>query len=227
MDTIGQTPTPPAIKFDNEPTSGLLHFAAMLLAVVGMVALIGLAALSADARRLISFSIFGASVVMLYLTSAVYHLVPASWRAKIILRRVDHAMIFVLIAGTYTPICLVALRGGWGWGLFGVVWALALGGIVAKAIGLRFNPYLSVLIYILMGWLVLIVMAKLIYILPPNGIAWLFAGGILYTLGTAFFGLDRILPRTRWMGMHEIFHLFVIAGSFCHFWLMYKYVVHL
>lgn len=212
---------------DNEPTSSILHFAAMLLAVVGVVALIGLAALSSDVRQLASFSVFGASVVLLYLTSAIYHLVPASWRAKRILQRVDHAMIFLLIAGTYTPICLVALRGGWGWGLFGVVWALALGGIVVKAIGIRLNPFLSVSIYILMGWLVLVVMAKLISVLPPNGIAWLFAGGIFYTFGTVFFGLDRILPRTRWMGMHEIFHLFVIAGSFSHFWVMYKYMVYL
>ena len=215
------------VPIDNEPTSGLLHFAALLLSVVGVVALIGIAAFSADIRRVVVFSVFGASVVLLYLTSAVYHLVPASWRAKRILQRVDHAMIFVLIAGTYTPICLVALRGGSGWGLFGVVWALALGGIVVKAIGLRLNPFLSVFIYILMGWLVLVVMTKLISVLPQNGIAWLFAGGFFYTIGTVFFGLDRILPRTRWIGMHEIFHLFVIAGSFSHFWVMYKYIVYL
>lgn len=212
---------------DNEPTSGLLHFVALLLSAVGTVALIGTVAPSASVRQLASFAIFGASLVLLYLASTLYHFTPASWKAKCILRRVDHAMIFILIAGTYTPICLVVLRGGWGWRLFGVVWVLALGGIAVKAMGTQLNPWLSVALYIGFGWLVMAVMAQLIAVLPPSGIAWLFSGGILYTLGTIFFGLDRILPRTRWMGMHEIFHLFVIAGSFSHFFVMYKYVVYL
>ena len=212
---------------DNEPGSSLLHFAAFLLSVLGTVALIGFAAVSGTAREVVSFSVFGATLLLLYLASTFYHLAPASWRGKLILRRIDHATIYLLIAGTYTPICLVALGGGWGWALFGVVWGLALAGAILKGAGIMLNPWLSVFLYIGIGWLVMVVMAKLVTILPAAGIAWLFAGGILYTLGTVFFGLDRVLPRTRWLGMHEIFHLFVIAGSFSHFWVMYRYVAYL
>lgn len=136
-------------------------------------------------------------------------------------------MIYVLIAGTYTPICLVPLRGGWGWSIFGVIWGLAILGIILKTTSKKIKGWFSALFYILIGWLILIAFLPLMESLPAHGLGWLVAGGISYTLGTIFFGLDHIVPRTRWFGMHEVFHLFVIGGSFSHFWVMFKYVLYI
>lgn len=211
----------------NEPLSSLTHFVAMLLSIAGLTLLTVFASLYSSAWHIVAFSIFGASLVLLYLASSFYHIAPSHHKIKRILQKIDHSMIYVLIAGTYTPICLVPLRGGWGWSIFGVIWGLAILGIILKTTSKKIKGWFSALFYILIGWLILIAFLPLMESLPAHGLGWLVAGGISYTLGTIFFGLDHIVPRTRWFGMHEVFHLFVIGGSFSHFWVMFKYVLYI
>jgi hemolysin III len=145
------------------------------------------------------------------------------------LEQVDHAMIYFLIAGTYTPICLVVLRGGWGWSLFGVNWALAITGMVLKLVFRRPSRGIIALLfvfYIIMGWLVVIAWGPLVRALPQAGLCWLILGGVFYTVGAVVFNLKR-LNFAPHFGAHEIWHLFVLAGSCCHFWFMLKYVLYL
>ena len=136
-------------------------------------------------------------------------------------------MIYILIAGTYTPICLVPLRGPWGWSIFGSVWGIAITGIFMTAFWINAPRWLSTLIYSLMGWLVAIAFYPLAHALPIGGIGWLVAGGLLYTAGAVIYGTKRPKINFRWFGFHEVFHLFVLAGSFAHFWLMFRYVLYL
>ena len=215
------------IKKQNEPLSSLTHLIGLFLAITALVLLIVFAVKKGTALHVVAYTIFGSSMVLLYLASTCYHFVDVQGKWKNILRKIDHAMIYILIAGTYTPIALVALRGGWGWSIFGVVWGLALAGIILKISKLDFHGWKSVFLYIGMGWLAIIAFIPLLQNIPIVGLFWLVLGGVLYTFGTIFFGLDKIIKRSRWFGMHEIFHLFVMAGSFCHFWLMLKIVVYL
>lgn len=147
-------------------------------------------------------------------------------RSKEIFRKIDHSMIYILIAGTYTPITLVLLRGALGWTIFGIIWALAISGVIIKANGFKIKKWISTGIYILMGWMIVIPFYPLSKTIPSEGLWWLFIGGISYTIGTIFFALDTVIPKRRWFSMHDIFHLFVIAGSFSHFWLMFRYVLY-
>lgn len=198
---------------------------AALLSIAGLVWLVYLAAADEKPWHLISFAVFGTSLVLLYTASTLYHLLPLSDRGTTILRKIDHIMIFVLIAGTYTPICLIPLRGGWGWSLFATVWGLALGGLVLKLVWLHAPRWLSTSCYLLMGWLVVIAFFPLISAVPPGGILWLVAGGFFYTTGAVIYAAKKpnIVPGI--VGFHEIFHVFVIAGSVSHFWLMYRYIL--
>ncbi|MBU2576054.1 hemolysin III family protein [Patescibacteria group bacterium] len=210
----------------NEPLSSLIHFIGFLFAVAGLSLLVMLAVLYGNAWHVTGFSIFGTSMVLLYLASTLYHWLPITHRAKQIMQKIDHAMIFILIAGTYTPITFMFPQRGWGWGLFGVIWGLAVIGVIFKAGGFHMNKWFVSIPYIIMGWLIVIAFIPLTQFLPIAGIWWLIGGGIFYTIGTIFLGLDYILMRARWFGMHEIFHLFVLSGSFCHFWLMIKYILY-
>ncbi len=161
-------------------------------------------------------SVFGATMVVLYLTSALYHALPAS-RAKQVFRGLDHAAIFLLIAGTYTPFTLGALAGGWGWTLFGVVWGLALLGILLKAArGMR-HPRLSMFLYLAMGWLVVVALKPVLLGVPSWGVFWLLAGGLAYTIGAIFYSARRIRYN------HLVWHLFVMAGTACHFVAVLRY----
>lgn len=212
----------------NEPLSSLTHFIGMLLSIAGLVLLVVFAVLYSTVWHIVGYSIFGASLILLYLASSLYHLFPKNSKAKAILRRIDHSMIYVLIAGTYTPICLVLPQRGLGWSLFGVIWGLAVVGIVLKAFGIKMEDWrVTIVLYVSMGWLGIIAIPAIVQAVPPSGIAWLVIGGVLYTVGAAFYGLNRFLPRTRWFGMHEVFHIFVMAGSFSHFWAMLRYVIHI
>lgn len=215
------------IKKQNEPLASLTHFLGFLLSIAALVLLVIFAVMKGTVWHVVAYSIFGSSMILLYAASAWYHFVDARGDWKSTLRKLDHSMIYILIAGTYTPISLIILSGGWGWSIFGVAWALALAGIAFKISKLNFQGLKSVLFYIFMGWLVLIAFFPLLKLLPLAGWFWLILGGVCYTLGTVFFGLDKIVKRNRWFGLHEIFHLFVIAGSFCHFWLMIKVVLYL
>jgi hemolysin III len=209
-----------------DPVSGLTHLFGMFLSIAALVLLVVFAALRGTAWHVTSFSIFGASLILLYAASAFYHLLPVPENWQKILQRIDHMMIYVLIAGTYTPICLVPLRGAWGWSLFGVIWGCAALGIAAQTIN-KAPRWLYTLVYVIMGWLVVIAFWPLIKKVPLQGVAWLVAGGVFYSIGAVVYALKWPLKNAKWFGFHEIFHLFVIAGSLCHFWLMFKYIVNI
>lgn len=210
-----------------DPVSGLTHAAGLFLSVAGLVLLVTYAALDEKPWHIVSFSIFGMSLILLYTASSLYHLLPVGERTIAILRRIDHIMIYILIAGTYTPVCLVALRGPWGWSLFGTVWGLALGGIVLKLFWMSAPRWFSTVIYLGMGWLVVIALAPLIDVMPPGGVIWLSVGGMFYTVGAVIYAVKKpnIIPGV--FGFHELWHLFVMAGSFSHFWVMLQYILPL
>ncbi len=210
---------------NNEPLSSLTHFIGFLLSIAGLVLLIVFASLHRTNWHIVGFSIFGASLILLYLSSTLYHFFPLDSKAKKIFKKIDHSFIYVLIAGTYTPICLTVLRGSLGWSIFGIIWGLAVFGVVLKSSNIKISEKLSTIIYLFMGWIILIALFPLLNSVTYKGFLFLLSGGIAYSLGTVFFALDKIAPRTRWFGMHEIFHIFVLIGSFLHFWFMLKYLV--
>ncbi|WP_214659368.1 PAQR family membrane homeostasis protein TrhA [Candidatus Formimonas warabiya] len=214
------------IRF-RDPVSGLTHLFGFLVSIPGLILLVWNAAHFSTPWHIVSFSIFGASLILLYAASSLYHLVPVSDKGVKILRRIDHIMIFVLIAGTYTPVCLIPLRGAWGWSLLGSIWGLAILGIFLKIFWRNCPRWISTIIYIFMGWLVLIAFFPLIKTIPLTGFSWLVIGGFLYTIGAVIYGTKRPRISAKWLGFHEIFHLFVLAGSFSHFWLMLKYLMYL
>ncbi len=212
-----------------EPVNGLTHLAGAVLAVIALIVLVVMAIRAGRVEHLIAFGIFGVSLIALYTASALYHLLPLSERGLRRLRRLDHMMIFVLIAGTYTPVCVVALGGGWGWGLLGTILGLALGGILLKLRWMHAPVWLSTAFYALMGWIAVIAAPALFEALPTRGIAWIIAGGLIYTVGAVIFLFDRPRPDAppRLFGPHELWHIFVLAGSFCHFWVMFRYIAPL
>jgi hemolysin III len=205
-----------------EPFSGLSHLAGAILGIAALVVLVSVA--RGDPWHVSGFVIYGASLIVLYMASALYHLLPVNARHIERLRIFDHSAIYLLIAGTYTPICLVPLRGGWGWSLFGVVWAMALFGIVAEVAWRSAPRWLSLVLYLIMGWLVLIALGPLARILPGAAVGWLVAGGIVYTVGTIVFALERPRLWPGIFGAHDLWHVFVLGGSACHFVLMLRFV---
>jgi len=209
----------------NEPASAVTHLIGAILSIAGLTLMIIFASIYATAWHVVGFSIFGASLILLYLASTLYHFIPKHKELKKTFQKIDHSMIYVLIAGTYTPVCLTSLRGGWGWSLFGIIWGLAIVGILSKSLSKKERPIVSTLFYIVMGWLMVIAFFPLVKSLPSLGLFWLVAGGVFYTIGTIFFGLDKLYKRKHYFGLHEVFHLFVMMGSFSHFWLMLRYVI--
>ncbi len=193
-----------------ERFNGISHLVGASLALVGATWLVVQAALQGDPWRIVSFSIYGGALVLLYVFSTLYHSLRG--RAKDVLRKFDHCSIYLLIAGSYTPFLLVSLRGAWGWSLFGVVWGLALVGIAQEVWLARGARITSLVIYLLMGWLALVAVSPLWQVLGPSGFAGLLAGGACYTGGVVFYVNDE-----RWRHGHGIWHLFVLAGSICHF----------
>lgn len=188
------------------------------MSVVGLIILVVLATSYGDVWRIVSFSIYGATLIILYLASTLYH----SFRdrkVKKILKILDHSTIFLLIAGTYTPFLLVSLRGVWGWILFGIIWGLAVSGIVFKALFIDRFRKLSVLIYILMGWLCLIAVRQMVAQIPLGGLIGLTAGGVLYTTGVIFYAWRKLKFN------HAIWHLFVLGGSICHYFSIFFYLL--
>lgn len=214
-------------KILREPVNGLTHLAGGVLAVAGLVVLLVGAAGAGRPDQLVAFGVFGASLIVLYTASALYHLLPLSPAGVARLRRLDHMSIFALIAGTYTPFCLLVLEGGWRWGLLGLIWGLALGGVLIKLFWMDAPRWLSVLIYLGMGWIAVIAGPQLFRTLPAGGIAWVLAGGLIYSAGALVYGLKRPNPAPGIFGFHELWHLFVLAGSACHFWAVLEYVAPL
>jgi len=204
--------------YHGERLNGYTHLLGALAAAAGLVVLVVLAAQQGDAWKLVSFSIYGASLFLLYLFSTLYH--STRGRAKSIFRKFDHHAIYLLIAGSYTPFTLVTLRGTWGWTLFGMVWGLAALGMVVDSLhNNNARRILPMAIYIVMGWLVLIALKPLTAALPHAAVLWLVAGGLLYTLGIVFYALDNKLRHA-----HGIWHMFVLAGSISHYLAVLLYV---
>ncbi len=203
-------------SFGEEIANSVSHGLGLVAAVVGVPFLIVAAVDGGETAVIVGVSIFGLTLVLLFLTSTLYHAVTHPG-AKPVLRIIDHVAIYLLIAGTYTPLTLGVLRGGWGWALFGIVWGLGLAGVILKLVaGVRY-PRLSVGLYIAMGWLVVIAIKPLWDSLPVGGLLWLLAGGIAYTGGVVFYAANR-LPYA-----HLIWHLCVLVGATCHFIAVLKY----
>ena len=202
-----------------EIVNSLTHGVGLVLSAAMLPVLVIVAVRGGDPWRIAAASVYGATLVLLYATSTLYHAIPGE-RAKAVLRRCDHAAIYLLIAGTYTPFVLGPLRGAWGWSLFAVIWTIAVLGVVFKAVfGVRL-PRLSTALYVVMGWLVIVAAVPLTRQLPGRGIAWLFAGGLFYTTGVIFYVRDH---RIRFG--HAAWHLFVLAGSAAHCWAVLGYAV--
>jgi hemolysin III len=210
-----------------EPVNGLTHLVGGLLACVGLGVLLATAARAGRVDQLVAFGIFGFSLIALYTASALYHLLPLSPAGVARLRRVDHMSIFVLIAGTYTPFCLLALDGGWRVGLLGLVWGLALCGILLKLFWMDAPRWLSVALYLGIGWVAVIAAPALFRAVPAGGMAWVLAGALVYSAGALIYGLRRPNPMPGVFGFHELWHLFVVAGSVCHFWAVLGYIAPL
>lgn len=194
------------------------HLVGAVLASIGAVWLLVIASLAGDVWKIVSVAVYGVALVMLYSASTVYHSVRG--RAKVIMQKVDHFSIYLLIAGSYTPFCLVTLRGPWGWTLFGVVWGLAVIGILQEIKPRSEARVMSIVIYAVMGWIVLVAVKPLMAALGTAGFTWLALGGVLYTVGIIFFAYDK-----RFRHWHGIWHLFVIAGSLLHFVAITRYVL--
>ena len=207
-----------------DPGSAITHFIAMILAIAAMVPLL-LKASQAQGHFLYLL-IFILSMIGLYAASTIYHTLDISPKINQMLRKLDHMMIFILIAGTYTPVCMIVLGDRTGWLLLAGVWAIAIVGIVINACWITCPKWFSSLIYIAMGWVCILAITKIIQALPKAGFMWLLAGGVIYTLGGVIYALKLPIFNSKHknFGSHEIFHLFVMGGSICHFIVMYVYV---
>lgn len=207
-----------AQSFGEEIANAVSHGVGLIASLCALPVLVLSAAAHGDAKLVAGCGVFAASLILLYAASTLYHAIPHP-RAKRALRVVDHTAIYLLIAGSYTPFTLGVLRGAWGWSLLGIVWALALTGVIFKTtLGFRF-PRLSVLLYLSMGWLAVVAARPLYLSLPAAGLSWLVAGGLFYTVGVIFYRWER-LPYG-----HLVWHLFVLAGSVCHFWAVLRYAL--
>ncbi|MDB5842584.1 MAG: hemolysin family protein [Herminiimonas sp.] len=200
-----------------EKFNSITHLAGAALAASGAVLLIVLAARLGDPWKIVSFSLYGATLLTVYVTSTLYHSIRGP--SKAVLRKFDHCAIYLLIAGSYTPFSLVTLRGGWGWSLFGVVWGLAILGIAQEIWLAKKTRMVSLVIYILMGWMALIATMPLVAALGRSGFAWLAAGGLVYSLGVVFYATDHKLRHG-----HGVWHLCVLGGSACHYFAILFYV---
>jgi len=201
-----------------ERFNSVTHLVGTVLSVAGVATLVTMAAMERDPYKIVSFAVYGAMLLVLYTISTLYHWVRSP-RAKAVLQKCDHSAIYLLIAGSYTPFTLVTLRGPWGWSLFGVSWGLAALGIVQELTLGRRTRSVSMVLYVLMGWLALVAIHPLVSALPPAGTAWLLAGGVIYSAGIYFFINDERIQHG-----HGIWHLFVLAGSLCQFVSVARYV---
>ncbi len=209
-----------------EPGSAITHFIGMMLALFAAVPLLVKAAVLAGERNFLAMTVFMGSMILLYGASAAYHSVNLTGKSLQIFRKLDHMMIFVLIAGSYTPVCLIVLGGRLGYSLLALVWGIALVGMLVKACWITCPKWFSSVIYIAMGWICLLVFGQILNTLPTAAFLWLLAGGILYTAGGVIYALKLPIFNShhKAFGSHEVFHLFVMGGSLCHFMCMYLYV---
>lgn len=207
-----------------DPGSAITHFIGMLMAMIAAWPLLLKA--SEVPGHLLPVTVFIVSMILLYAASTTYHSFNLSEQGNRILKKIDHMMIFVLIAGTYTPICMITLKDGIGPFMCALVWGIALAGIIIKAVWIYCPKWFSSVLYIGMGWVCIMGLTQILRALPPAGFAWLLAGGIIYTIGGIIYALKLPIfnSRHKAFGSHEIFHLFVMAGSICHFIVIYCFV---
>jgi hemolysin III len=206
------------VMIKSERFNSISHLVGAVLALAGAVVLVVVASRGGDTRRIVSFSIYGATLFLLYLISTLYHGLPTG-RAKHVFRVLDHQAIYLLIAGSYTPFTLVTLDGIVGWWLFGAIWGMAVLGLVLDALPRRGARVVPLIIYFVMGWLIVLAINPLLAALPRAGFIWLLTGGLLYTSGIVFYALD-----SRYPWMHGVWHLFVLAGSISHYVAILVYV---
>lgn len=222
MEKVKQSPQK---KLDNEPFSAISHAAGAAFSIAALVLMVVFAARHQGGGALITgVSIFGVSLVFLYVMSSLFHFWPKHHHKKTKLQQLDQAAVFVLIAGTYTPLCLAMANRGWGWTLFGLVWGIALPAALLKILGFLKNRRLSTFIYVSLGWLVVVALVPLLNWLSAEALFWLFGGGVVYTIGVVFYALEGRLKAWKWITAHDVFHLFVVGGSVMHFFLMLSIV---
>jgi hemolysin III len=205
-----------------EPVNGLTHFFAAIAAGIGSIVLIVLG--WQNLGKLISLSVYGLSLVLLFAASAAYHMVKVKPAALEIFRKLDHSAIYLLIAGTYTPFCVIMFTGFWKWGLLGIIWALALVGIVVKIFIIRAPRWLTAGVYVMMGWLCTAAIGEMLRVLPAGALAWLVTGGVIYTLGALVYITKKLDFIPGKFGFHEVWHIFVILGALAHFVAIAVYV---
>ena len=212
-----------------DPGSAITHFIGMVLALFATGFLLVRSIQTSDSIHTICFLIFMVSMILLYCASTTYHTFDIGEKWNKVLRKIDHSMIFVLIAGTYTPVCVLVLHNALGYGMLAAVWAVAILGIVLKLFWIDCPKWFSSVLYIAMGWICIVGFSQLFTALPKGAFGWLLAGGIIYTIGGIIYALKLPVFNSlhKAFGSHEIFHLFVMAGSFCHFMVMYQYVVYI
>lgn len=210
-----------------DPVSGLTHLFGALVSLIGLIILIRyeLNIPNSTPLGLTAVIMFGTSLILLYTASSVYHLVKSSDKVIKILRKLDHSMIFVLIAGTYTPVCLISLNGKLRWIMFISIWVLAVVGVSFKLIWFNCPRWLSTLFYVFMGWIAVFLISPISKAINIRGIVWLILGGVFYTVGAVIYAAKWPKINSKVFGFHEIFHLFVLAGSFCHYFMVFKYVL--
>ncbi len=211
-------PLPGDQSLGEEIANAVTHGIGAGLAIAGLVVLVVLAARRGDPWRIVGFSVYGATLILLYLVSTLYHGFTHAG-TKRLFRLLDHAAIFLLIAGTYTPVVLIVMRGAWGWTLFGAIWALAISGVLFKVLAIGRLEWLAIAMYVAMGWLAVAAIRPMLRVVPPGLLLWLLIGGASYTLGLVFYGLKRV-PFS-----HAVWHLFVLGGSVCHFIGLLRYAV--
>lgn len=209
-----------------EPGSAITHFIGMMMATFASTPLLVKVGVTSNHTAFIAMAVFMCSMIALYGASAIYHSIAVKGRILAIFRKLDHMMIFVLIAGSYTPVCLIVLGGREGYTLLTVVWSIAIAGMLVKALWINCPKWFSSIIYIAMGWVCVFVFGQLVNTLPRSAFLWLLAGGLIYTVGGVIYALKLPIFNAKHAGFgsHEIFHLFCIAGSACHFIFMYLYV---
>lgn len=209
-----------------EPINGFTHLGGAILSFAGLLALVIKTTLNNPSTvDITAVIIFGVSLILLYAASATYHLVIASDKVIAFLRRIDHSMIFILIAGSYTPFCLIALQGSRGWILFSIIATIAVCGVLFKMIWFKCPRWISTCVYIGMGWIAIFIMKPLYNSISFGGMLLLVLGGVFYTIGAVIYGLKPKAIKFKNLGFHEIFHIFILLGSLCHFISVYKYVI--
>lgn len=209
-----------------DPGSALTHFIAMIIAILAATPLLVKASREPGWLHVAALTVFIVSMILLYAASTIYHTLDISPKINKLLRKFDHMMIFILIAGTYTPVCLIVLGDQTGWSLLALVWGIAAAGILIKAFWITCPKWFSSVLYIAMGWVCVLAFTRIVQALPREAFLWLLAGGLIYTAGGVIYALKLPLfnAKHKNFGSHEIFHLFVMGGSFCHYMMMYQFV---